>query len=69
MPEGTPYVRDPARQSSSGRNLVKAPSVAGFGRARRSVSRGPPGLGIDGLTVGLVAGEASGPVEEGEGAV
>ena len=44
-------------------------SPQGAGGLRRSVSRGLPGWGFDGLAVGGVAGEASGPVEEGEGSV
>ena len=38
----------------------------GAGGLRRSVSRGLPGWSFDGLAVGGVAGETSGPVEEGE---
>ena len=41
----------------------------GAGGLRRSVSRGLPGWSFDGLAMGGVAGETSGPVEEGEGSV
>ena len=41
----------------------------GAGGSRRSESRGLPGLGFDRVSVALVSGEASGSVEDGEGAV
>ena len=41
----------------------------GAGGLRRSVSRGLPGWSFDGLAMGGVVGETSGPVEEGEGSV